>query len=102
MTYVLATPGREPTLPPAVALLSQHLHCLMHSAIVARVGTVLSCRRRGAGGQLRRLGKAAAQVASAIQAAGGEVLLFHADVSIEAEVQSMFREVIGRSKSTAP
>ena len=36
--YVSALPGFEPALPPLVALLTHHLHCIMHSAVVA--GTV--------------------------------------------------------------
>lgn len=36
--YAFAVPGREPTLPPLVNLTSHHLHCIMHSAVVA--GTV--------------------------------------------------------------
>lgn len=33
--YALALPGQEPVMPPSVALVSHHLHCTMHSAIVA-------------------------------------------------------------------
>jgi hypothetical protein len=39
--YAIAVPGQEPALPPAVALLSHHLHCVMHSAIVAGAVTLL-------------------------------------------------------------
>ena len=39
--YATAAPGQEPTLPPLVNLLSHHLHCVMHSAIVAGAVTVL-------------------------------------------------------------
>jgi LexA-binding, inner membrane-associated putative hydrolase len=39
--YVLAGPGQEPPLPPMVALLSHHLHCIMHSAVVAGLATLL-------------------------------------------------------------
>ena len=35
--YVMALPGFEPVLPPIVALLTHHLHCIMHSAIIAAV-----------------------------------------------------------------
>jgi hypothetical protein len=35
LAYANALPGAEPTLPPTVALLSHHLHCLLHSAVVA-------------------------------------------------------------------
>ncbi len=40
MAYATALPGFEPRLPPLVALLTYHLHCIMHSAIVAGVATV--------------------------------------------------------------
>jgi hypothetical protein len=40
--YAIAVPGAEPTLPPLVNLLSHHLHCVMHSAIVAGAVTLLS------------------------------------------------------------
>lgn len=46
--YVIALPGMEPTLPPAIALLTHHLHCVMHSAVVAATTTALSlllCRQ---------------------------------------------------------
>ncbi len=33
--YATALPGFEPQLPPLVALLTHHLHCTMHSAIIA-------------------------------------------------------------------
>ena len=39
--YVQALPGSEPVLPPTVALLTYHLHCVMHSAIVAGAVTLL-------------------------------------------------------------
>ena len=45
--YVAALPGFEPTLPPPVALAVHHLHCTMHSAIVAAAVTVIvSAARR--------------------------------------------------------
>ena len=34
-TLALASPGQEPPLPPLVGLVSHHLHCLAHSALVA-------------------------------------------------------------------
>lgn len=40
--YAIAVPGEEPMLPPIVNLLSHHLHCIMHSAIVAGAVTLLS------------------------------------------------------------
>jgi hypothetical protein len=40
--YASALPGQEPTLPPLVGLLSHHLHCVMHSAVVAGVVTLIS------------------------------------------------------------
>jgi len=33
--YVQALPRSEPVLPPTVGLLTYHLHCFMHSAVVA-------------------------------------------------------------------
>ena len=39
--YVSALPGWAPVLPPTVALLTFHLHCIMHSAIVAGAVTLL-------------------------------------------------------------
>lgn len=39
--YAIAVPGLEPALPPFVALVSHHLHCIMHSAIVAGAVTLL-------------------------------------------------------------
>jgi hypothetical protein len=38
--YAVAVPGQEPALPPLVGLWSFHLHCIMHSAIVAGVVTL--------------------------------------------------------------
>ena len=39
--FALAVPGQEPALPPLVALFSHHLHCIMHSAVVAAIVTLL-------------------------------------------------------------
>jgi hypothetical protein len=39
--YVQALPRFEPVLPPTVELLVFHLHCVMHSAVVAGVATLL-------------------------------------------------------------
>ena len=39
--YAIAVPNQEPELPPSVALLSHHLHCIMHSALVAGAVTLL-------------------------------------------------------------
>ena len=39
--YATALPGYEPTLPATIGLLAHHLHCVMHSAIVASVVTVV-------------------------------------------------------------
>ena len=45
--YAIAVPGHEPALPPLVQLLSHHLHCIMHSAIVAAaVGLLVWAVRR--------------------------------------------------------
>lgn len=35
LAYATALPGAEPALPPTVALISHHLHCTLHSAVVA-------------------------------------------------------------------
>jgi LexA-binding, inner membrane-associated putative hydrolase len=40
--YAAALPGTEPALPPLVALLTHHLHCILHSAVIAAVVT-LAC-----------------------------------------------------------
>ena len=39
--YAIAVPNQEPELPPLVALLSHHLHCIMHSALVVGAATLL-------------------------------------------------------------
>ena len=39
--YAMAVPGQEPWLPPWVQLWSHHLHCLMHSAPVAGLVTLI-------------------------------------------------------------
>jgi hypothetical protein len=39
--YVQELPRFEPVLPPTVELLLFHLHCVMHSAVVAGVATLL-------------------------------------------------------------
>ncbi len=41
LSYAVAVPGQEPGLPAMVNLLSHHLHCIMHSAIVAGGVTLL-------------------------------------------------------------
>ena len=46
--YALATPGQEPTMPAIVTLLSHHLHCIAHSAVVAGVVTLLLWKLRDA------------------------------------------------------
>jgi hypothetical protein len=40
-TYAIAMPGQEPPLPSVVQLLSHHLHCMAHSAVVAAAATLL-------------------------------------------------------------
>lgn len=40
--YSTALPGFEPALPPMVALLSHHLHCVMHSAVIAGAVTLIT------------------------------------------------------------
>lgn len=39
--YALARPGTEPPMPLTTAWLTHHLHCLLHSAVVAAVVTLL-------------------------------------------------------------
>jgi len=39
--YAIAVPGQEPPLSPIVNLVSHHLHCIAHSAIVAAAVTLL-------------------------------------------------------------
>ena len=39
--YAIAVPGQEPVLPPGVQLWSHHLHCVMHSATVAGLVTLI-------------------------------------------------------------
>ncbi len=41
LAYAIAMPGQEPALPPLVAMLSHHLHCIGHSAVVAGAVTLL-------------------------------------------------------------
>ncbi len=41
LSYAVALPGQEPELPAMVNFLSHHLHCVMHSAVVAGVVTLL-------------------------------------------------------------
>ena len=40
-SYAIALPGLEPVLPSWVALLSHHLHCIMHSGLVAGAVSLL-------------------------------------------------------------
>lgn len=39
--HALATPGNEPALPASMVLLSHHLHCTFHSAVVAALVTAV-------------------------------------------------------------
>lgn len=41
--YAIALPGQEPAVPTLVAMLSHHFHCILHSAIVAGLATLLLC-----------------------------------------------------------
>ncbi|MCW5667266.1 MAG: hypothetical protein KIT35_25800 [Piscinibacter sp.] len=43
--YAFATPGAEPWLPSAVQAWSHTLHCVMHSAVVASVVTMVAWLR---------------------------------------------------------
>jgi hypothetical protein len=40
LAYTIALPGAEPALPAAVAWWSHHLHCALHSAVVAGLVTL--------------------------------------------------------------
>ncbi|MFM9884226.1 MAG: hypothetical protein ACKVQT_14465 [Burkholderiales bacterium] len=40
-SYAIALPDREPAMPAMVALTAHHLHCIMHSGIVAGALTAL-------------------------------------------------------------
>ena len=42
--YTFATPGAEPVLAPWVAMLSHHLHCILHSAVIAGLASVVVWR----------------------------------------------------------
>ena len=46
--YIGATPGAEPALAPWVAMLSHHLHCIGHSAVIAGAVTLAAWRWRRA------------------------------------------------------
>ena len=46
--YAIATPGQEPGLPPSIQFGSHHLHCVMHSAPVAGLVTLIVWRARRA------------------------------------------------------
>ena len=35
VAYAMANPGQEPPLPGAIALIADHLHCFMHSIVIA-------------------------------------------------------------------
>lgn len=39
--YATASPGQEPALSPTAALLTHHLHCIGHSAVIAGAATLL-------------------------------------------------------------
>jgi hypothetical protein len=42
--YAFALPGQEPVVPSIVAMAAHHLHCTLHSAIVAGLVTLLAWR----------------------------------------------------------
>lgn len=44
--WISATPGHEPAIPHLVRLISHHLHCIMHSAVIASVVTAVAWRLR--------------------------------------------------------
>jgi hypothetical protein len=39
--YAMALPGHEPVLPPQIAFWSHHLHCVLHSGVIAIAITAL-------------------------------------------------------------
>ena len=45
--FITALPGKEPSLPPLVILVSHHLHCVTHSAVIAAVIGLIAWRMRG-------------------------------------------------------
>ena len=45
--YSLASPGTEPAMPAAIALLTHHLHCVAHSAIIALAVTAIGWMASG-------------------------------------------------------
>ena len=47
LAYSTALPGQAPALPPLVNLVSHHLHCTMHSAVVCGAVTLLLWAMRG-------------------------------------------------------
>lgn len=47
-TFAIAIPGEEPTMPAWVTLVSHHLHCTAHSAIIASIVTLIVWRLRHA------------------------------------------------------
>lgn len=63
-------------------------------ALVTGAGTGIGAAVASVEGNYVDSGEAAAQVVGNIRSAGGEALELRADVSIEAEAQSMFRELI--------
>ena len=47
LAYATALPGQAPGLPPLAGLLTHHLHCTMHSAVVASAVTLVLWAMRG-------------------------------------------------------
>jgi hypothetical protein len=45
--YAFALPGQEPVVPPMIGMVAHHLHCTLHSAIVAGSVTLLAWWVRG-------------------------------------------------------
>ena len=46
-SYATALPNFDPALPPAVALVTHHLHCTLHSAVVAMTVTLFAWAATG-------------------------------------------------------
>ena len=45
--FAIAVPGQEPSMPAQVTLFAHHTHCILHSALVAGVVTLIAWRVRG-------------------------------------------------------
>lgn len=46
MSFAAATPGREAVMPPGIEAVSHHLHCMLHSIVIAALATLAAWRLR--------------------------------------------------------